>query len=91
MRADRKLIFYFTVRLATLCYMIKRPAVLIIGLMVLYIGLAVVFLLVMPEPRGPFEYLVAGAFATGICLVIVFALNAKSILGRTARRNERSS
>ena len=71
--------------------MIKRPAVLIIGLIVLYIGLAVIFLLAMPQPRGPLEYLVAGAFATGICLMIGFGLYAKSTLGRAARKNGRSS
>jgi FtsH-binding integral membrane protein len=71
--------------------MINRPAALIAGLVVLYVGMAVVFLLAIPTPREPFAYLVAGAFATGICLMATFAIYAKSTLGRTSRRNGRSS
>jgi len=68
-----------------------RPAILIPGLIVLYIGLSIVFLLAMPAPRGPFEYLVAGAFATGLCLLVGFGLYAKATFGRTAGRNGRLS
>lgn len=69
--------------------MIKRPALLIAGMVLLYFAMAVVFLLAMPGRRGPFEYLVAGAFATGVCLLAGFGLYARSIFGR--RRNRRPS
>jgi hypothetical protein len=65
--------------------MLTRPAVLVPGMIVLYVGLAAVFLAAMPEPRGPFEYLVAGSFATGICLLIGFGLYAKSKFGRSGK------
>lgn len=68
--------------------MLTRPAVLVPGMIVLYTGLAVVFMKAMPEPRGPFEYLVTGAFATGICLLIGFALYARSRMNRSSERRE---
>jgi hypothetical protein len=66
-------------------------AIILVGVTVVYIGLAAIFLLAMPAPHDPFDYLVAGAFATGIGLMIGFGFYAKATLGRTARRNERSS
>lgn len=71
--------------------MIKRPAVLIIRLIVLYIVLALIVVWAMPRPAGTIAYLVAGAFAAGVCLTIVLVLYAKFTPGRTARRNGRSS
>ena len=71
--------------------MTKRPAVLIAGIGVFYFGLVAIFLLAMPARRGPFEYLVAGAFATGVFLTIGFCLYAKATLGRTSRKSGRSS
>ena len=62
--------------------MFKRPAVLIPGLLVVYVGVAMLVLLAMPGARGPFEYLVAGAFATGVCLMIGFGLYIKTTMGR---------
>ena len=54
--------------------MIKRPALFAVSMLVLYVAVAVVFLLAMPEARGPFDYLVAGALATGVCLFVGFVL-----------------
>ena len=68
--------------------MITRPAILIPGLIVLYVGLAAVFLVIMPEPRSAFEYLVAGAFAAAVCLMIGFFLYAKSRLRRNTKNPE---
>lgn len=67
-----------------------RPAILVPGLIAIYFGLAVIFLLAMPAPHGPFEYLVAGAFATGVCLLIGFGLYAWATLGRNTRKNGRA-
>jgi len=67
-----------------------RAPILVPGLLVIYAGLAAIFLRAMPIPHGPFEYLVAGAFATGICLMIGFGLYAKATFNRNARKNGRS-
>jgi hypothetical protein len=67
-------------------------AIILVGVTVVYIGLAAIFLLAMPAPHEPFDYLVAGAFATGIGLMIGFGFYAKATLvGRIARRSGRSS
>jgi hypothetical protein len=66
----------------------KHPALLISAFAVLYIAMAAIFILAMPAARGPFEYLVAGAFATGVCLLAGFALYARAAF---LRRNRRSS
>lgn len=71
--------------------MIKRPAVLITGLLIVYPALAILFLMFMPQPLGPLAYLVAGAFAAAICLAGGFILYARSAPARTARKSERSS
>lgn len=66
--------------------MTKRSALLLAGFAVLYFAMAAVFVLAMPVARGPFEYLVAGAFATGVCLLAGFALYAKAAFSRRNRR-----
>ena len=71
--------------------MIKRPAVLITGVLIFYPALAILFLMFMPQPLGPLAYLVAGAFAAAICLVVGFVMHARSASARTVRKNERSS
>ena len=68
--------------------MIKRPALFAVSMVVLYVAVAVVFLLAMPEARGPFDYLVAGALATGVCLFVGFALYVRTRIAR--RSSERS-
>ena len=70
---------------------VMKFAIILAGVTVVYIGLAAIFLLAMPAPHEPFDYLVAGAFATGIGLMIGFGFYAKATLGRTARRSGRSS
>lgn len=70
--------------------MIKRPAVLITGLLIFYPALAILFLMFMPQPLGTLAYLVAGAFSAAICLAIGFVMHARST-PRTARKSERSS
>ena len=67
--------------------MIKRPAVLVVLMAVLYMAVAVIFLLAMPGARGPLDYLVAGALATGVCLFAGFLVY---IRARMARRSSES-
>jgi hypothetical protein len=69
----------------------NRRAIFIAGALTSYAGLVAIFLLAMPGPLGSFEYLVAGAFATGVCLMIGFCLYAKATFGRTSRKGGRSS
>jgi hypothetical protein len=62
--------------------MIKRPALVAVFMAVLYMAVAVIFLLAMPGARGPFDYLVAGALATGVCLFAGFILYIKARMAR---------
>lgn len=71
--------------------MIKKVPILIISTVLIYLVGAILSLLVLPQPLGPFEYIVAGCFSTAVCLLFVFTFHARSTFGRTARRSERSS
>jgi hypothetical protein len=44
------------------------------AMVMLYYVLAKLLLLALPQPHGPFQYLVAGAFAAAISLGIVLAI-----------------
>ena len=52
----------------------RRPGLLLGGTVFLFVFLAGLMLLVLPHPHQPFTYLVAGTFATGISLFVVFVL-----------------
>jgi hypothetical protein len=55
----------------------RRKSLLILAVVLLFLGVIAVLLLVLPENRGPFDYMVAGTFATGIALTAIWALSAR--------------
>ena len=61
-----------------------------------YAAMAGVFLLALPHPREAIHYMVAGAFATGLSLLVAFVLCAfgrinPELIVRTVRRSAQSS
>jgi hypothetical protein len=54
-----------------------RKALIIISVVLLFLGVVAVLLLILPENRGPFDYMVAGTFATAIALTAIWALSAR--------------
>ena len=52
-----------------------RKLLVILSVFLLFLGVLVVILLVLPENRGPFDYMVAGTFATAIALTAIWALS----------------
>jgi hypothetical protein len=54
-----------------------RKLLVILSAVVLFLGVIALILLVLPENRGPFDYMVAGTFATAIALTAVWALSAR--------------
>jgi polyferredoxin len=74
----------------------RKSAVVCALIVLFYSGLAGVFLLAMPQPRQAIHYMVAGAFATGVSLLVAFVLYAfgrinPEFLLRTVRRSAQSS
>ena len=54
-----------------------RKFLVILSVVLLFLGVIAVILLLLPENRGPFDYMVAGTFATAIALTAVWALSAR--------------
>ena len=52
-----------------------RKLLVILSVFLLFLGVLAVILLVLPENRGPFDYMVAGTFATAIALTAIWALS----------------
>jgi hypothetical protein len=71
----------------------QKPAFILGGIVLFYFAAAELFLLAVPQPREPLQYMVAGAFATGISLLVAFAVYAlgRFSLGTTARTARRSA
>lgn len=62
--------------------MIKLPAwgrkfLAILSIVLLFLGVIAIILLMLPEKRRPFDYMVAGTFATAIALTVIWALSAR--------------
>jgi len=55
-----------------------RNLLLIVSAVLLFGGIIALILWVVPGNRGPFDYMVAGTFATAIALTAVWALSALS-------------
>jgi hypothetical protein len=51
---------------------IKPPVILIAGLILIFTALIGILLWVIPGDRKPFDYMVAGTFATAIILLVLF-------------------
>jgi len=74
----------------------RRLALLLGGALLFYSAMADLFLLMLPQPREPVHYMVAGAFATGISLLVAFVLCAigrisPATIVRIVRRSAQSS
>ena len=74
----------------------RLPLLIIPGAILFYLAAAGLFLLALPQPREPLQYMVAGAFATAISLLALFVLYAfgritPAALARTVRRSAQSS
>lgn len=74
----------------------KKPALISAGGVLFYLAMAKLFLAIVPEPREPLQYMVAGAFATAISLLIASAAYAlgyisPEVILRTVRRSGQSS
>ncbi|MBZ5577812.1 MAG: hypothetical protein LAP40_14720 [Acidobacteriia bacterium] len=52
----------------------KRPILLFGGFAGLFAVFVVLLLWVLPGPRRPFDYMVAGTFATALALAVLFAV-----------------
>ena len=61
-----------------------KAAVFLAAALVFYPLMAELFLLALPKPREPLQYMVAGAFATAVTLLGAFVVHAVSVFGRTA-------
>ena len=57
----------------------KRNAVLAIGLIFTFCAIAAILTVVMPGPHKATDYLVIGAIATFICLLLMFFLMMKTM------------
>jgi len=71
--------------------MLKRPATVAGAIIGLYVASALLVTAIMPRPHHTLTYLVAGAFATCVCLGAGFYMHVRTVAGRTAQRNEQSS
>ncbi len=74
----------------------KKSPFVFAGVVLFYLTIAEMFLMALPEPIEPLEYMVAGAFATGISLLLAFVLYAvgcisPEVILRTVRRSAQSS
>ena len=56
---------------------IKPPAILAASLILIFAVLIGILLWVIPGERQPFDYMVAGTFATAITLVVLFLFTLK--------------
>jgi len=56
---------------------IKPPVILIAGLVLILTALIAILVWVIPADRRPFDYMVAGTFATAITLVALFLFTLK--------------
>jgi hypothetical protein len=54
-----------------------RKLLVVVSVVLLFLGVIAVILLLLPENRGPFDYMVAGTFATAIALTAIWALSAR--------------
>jgi len=52
----------------------KRPFILFGGFAVLFVAFVTLLIRVLPGPRTPFDYMVAGTFATALALVVMFVV-----------------
>lgn len=73
-----------------------KSALISAGVVLFYLAMAKLFLSIVPEPREPLQYMVAGAFATAISLLIAFICYALGFISpevilRTVRRSAQSS
>ncbi len=74
----------------------KKPGFVWTAILSFYAGMAGIFLMMIPEPREALQFMVAGAFATGVSLFVAFVLyvsgriNPETIV-RTVRRSAQSS
>jgi hypothetical protein len=57
----------------------SRHVVLAIGLLFTFCAIAAILMVVMPGPHKPTDYLVIGAIATFICLLLLFFLLMKTM------------
>src|SRR5581483_2389567 len=55
----------------------KRPFILFGGFAVLFVAFVALLLRVLPGERTPFDYMVAGTFATALALVVMFVVVAR--------------
>lgn len=74
----------------------KKPGFVWALILCLYIASAGLFLMVIPQPREALQYMVAGAFATGVSLALAFVLYVlggidPELIVRTVRRSAQSS
>jgi hypothetical protein len=74
----------------------RKPALICAGGVLFYLVLAKLFLAIVPGPREPIQYMVAGAFATAITLGVAFVCYALGFIApekllRTVRRSARPS
>jgi len=56
---------------------IKPPVILIASLILIFTALIGILLWVIPGDRRPFDYMVAGTFATAITLFAIFLVTLK--------------
>jgi uncharacterized BrkB/YihY/UPF0761 family membrane protein len=54
-----------------------RKLLVVVSVVLLFLGVIAVIFLLLPENRGPFDYMVAGTFATAIALTAIWALSAR--------------
>ena len=52
----------------------KRPVLLIGAFAVLFVAFVALLIRLLPGQRTPFDYMVAGTFATALALIVVFVL-----------------
>ena len=81
MKPERNPINHFTSRPGTardynrnMQFKRVKPAIFPCGAVLFYLAMAKMFLLALPGPREPLHYMVAGAFATAVSLLVAFAL-----------------
>jgi len=52
-----------------------RKILLVVSVVLLFLGIIALILWMVPGNRGPFDYMVAGTFATAIALTAIWALS----------------
>jgi hypothetical protein len=50
-----------------------RKLLMILSVVLLFVGVIALILWLIPGSRRPFDYMVAGTFATGIALTVIWA------------------